>query len=58
MGIFDKAKHEAQNVVGKAKQGVGRTRGDKPLATEGKRDQHMSHLKRAGDHVKDAIRKK
>lgn len=58
MGIFDKAKHEAQNAAGKAKQGAGRTRGDKPLENEGKRDQKTSHLKKAGDHVKDAFRKK
>jgi uncharacterized protein YjbJ (UPF0337 family) len=58
MGIGDKAKHEAENVAGKAKEVGGEARGDKPLKDKGKRDQAKAQLKQAGENVKDAARKK
>ncbi|HET6626560.1 MAG TPA: CsbD family protein [Nocardioidaceae bacterium] len=58
MSIFDKLKHEGQNALGRAKQGMGRLRGDTPQANEGKRQQRASQLKKAGDHVKDAFKKR
>ena len=57
MGVKDKAKHEAENVGGKAKE-VGEVRGDKPLKNKGKREQSKSKLKKAGENVKDAVKKK
>ena len=58
MGIKDKAKHEAENVGGKAKEVGGEVRGDKPLKNNGKREQSKSKLKKAGENVKDAVKKK
>ena len=58
MGIGDKAKHEAENVAGKAKEAGGEVRGDKPLKNKGKREQSKSQLKKAGENVKDAVKKK
>jgi len=57
MGIGDKAKHEGQNLAGKAKEVVGRARSDKPLENEGKRDQKKSQLKKAGEHIKRAFKR-
>ncbi len=57
MGIGDKAKHEAENVGGKAKEAGGEVRGDKPLKNKGKRKQSKAKLKKAGDNVKDAVKK-
>ncbi len=58
MGIGDKAKHEAENVAGKAKEVGGEARGDKPLKNKGKRQQAKSQLKQAGENVKDAAKKR
>ena len=58
MGIGDRAKNEAQNLVGKAKKVTGEARGDKPLKEQGKRDQKKSQLKKAAENVKDALKKK
>ena len=58
MGVGDKAKHEAENVGGKAKEVGGEVRGDKPLKNRGKRQQSKSKLKKAGENVKDAAKKK
>lgn len=58
MGIFDKARHAGQDAAGKAKQGVGRARADKPMENQGKRERKTSQLKKAGDHVKDALKRK
>ena len=58
MGVKDKAKHEAENVGGKAKEVGGEVRGDKPLKNNGKREQSKSKLKKAGENVKDAVKKK
>jgi len=58
MGVKDKAKHEAENVGGKAKEVGGEVRGDKPLKNKGKREQSKSKLKKAGENVKDAVKKK
>lgn len=58
MGFLDKLRHEGQNAAGSAKRGAGRVRGDKPQENQGKRDQKASQLKKAGDHLKDAFKKK
>ena len=58
MGFFDRLKHEGQNLAGGAKRSAGRLRGDKPQEQAGKRQQKTSELKKAGDHLKDAFRKK
>jgi uncharacterized protein YjbJ (UPF0337 family) len=57
MGIFDKARHQGQSVAGKAKEATGRARGDTPQANAGKRDQKLSHLKKAGEQVKHVFKR-
>ena len=52
-----KAKHAAQIAVGKVEQKVGGAVGDKSLEAKGRKDKAMGHLKQAGEHVKDAIKK-
>lgn len=57
MGIADKAKNTAEDVVGKAKEVVGDVTGNDELKAEGKKDQAKSDLKSAGENVKDAFKK-
>jgi uncharacterized protein YjbJ (UPF0337 family) len=52
-----KAKNAAQIAVGKVEQKVGGAVGDKSLEAKGRKDKAMGHLKQAGEHVKDAIKK-
>lgn len=57
MSGMDKAKNKAQNLIGKAKEAVGKATGDKSTEKEGKADQAKASLKEAGEKVKDAFRK-
>ena len=57
MGIGDKAKHTAEDLTGKSKEGVGDATGDESLKAEGKTDQSKASLKKAGENVKDAFKK-
>jgi uncharacterized protein YjbJ (UPF0337 family) len=52
----DKAKNKVQNLVGKAKEAVGKVTGDKSTENEGKGDQAKANLKDAGEKVKDAFK--
>ena len=56
MSATDKAKNKAQELGGKAKEAVGRATGDRTTETRGKDDQTKSHLKGAGEKVKDAFK--
>jgi uncharacterized protein YjbJ (UPF0337 family) len=58
MGFLDRLRHEGQYVAGGVKRGAGRVRGDKPQENAGKRDQKVSELKKAGDHLKSAFKRK
>lgn len=51
----DKAKNKGQEVGGKAKETLGNVTGDKSIQDEGRSDQAKSHLKDAGEKVKDAL---
>ena len=51
-----KAKNKVQNLVGKAKEAVGKVTGDKSTENEGKADQAKANLKGAGEKVKDAFK--
>jgi uncharacterized protein YjbJ (UPF0337 family) len=53
----DKAKNTAQIVRGKMKRNAGDASGDRGLATEGRVDEAMGHLKQAAEHVKDVFKK-
>ena len=57
MGIGDKAKHAAEEAVGKLKEGAGKASDDEKLEAEGEADQSRANLKQAGDDVKDAFKK-
>jgi uncharacterized protein YjbJ (UPF0337 family) len=52
----DKIKNAAQNMVGKVKEALGKTSGDKKMQAEGKTDQAASDLKQAGEDVKDTFK--
>ena len=53
MGMFDKAKHQAQQWAGKAKETTGRTLGNEEMENAGKRDQVEGGVKETGQDVKD-----
>lgn len=55
MGIGDKAKHNAEDALGNAKEGVGKATDDESLEQEGRADQAKADLKKAGDKLKDAF---
>ncbi|GAA4837511.1 CsbD family protein [Saccharopolyspora rosea] len=53
MGVFDKAKQQAQQWTGKAKEAAGRATGNEDLENAGKRDQVEGQAKEAGQDIKD-----
>ncbi|WP_278234755.1 CsbD family protein [Isoptericola sp. AK164] len=57
MSIGDKAKHAAEEAIGKAKEGLGKASDDEQMEAEGRGEQSQANLKQAGDDVKDAFRK-
>jgi uncharacterized protein YjbJ (UPF0337 family) len=56
MSGSDKARNKAQRLKGAVKEVVGRAIGDVALERQGRQDQRESHLKDAGEKVKDAFR--
>ena len=56
MGLDDKAKHQATDVKGKAKEATGAATGNERLEAEGKDDQGQAKAKEAGRHVKEAAK--
>jgi CsbD-like. len=56
MGTDDKFRNKAEEVGGKAKEGLGRVTGDEEMTAEGKADQGKSKMKQAGEKVKDAAK--
>ncbi len=54
MGIEDKAKHAAQDVGGKVKEGIGRLTGNERVEVEGKIDQAEAAVKQQVEKAKDA----
>ena len=57
MSGTDKARNQAQGILGKVKQAFGRLTGDRTIENKGKGDQTKSDLKGAGEKVKDAFKK-
>jgi len=53
----DKAQHKGEELVGKAKEGIGKATGNESLEAEGHADQSKANIKQAGDDVKDAFTK-
>jgi uncharacterized protein YjbJ (UPF0337 family) len=56
MGTDDKIDNKAQELKGKAKEGVGKASDDPALEQQGRDDQTESNLKQAGEKVKDAFK--
>ena len=56
MSGSDKARNKAQRLKGAVKEVVGRATGDAALERQGRQDQRGSHLKDAGEKIKDAFR--
>jgi uncharacterized protein YjbJ (UPF0337 family) len=57
MATENKAANEITKIKGKAKEGLGKTTGDKEMEAEGKADQAKGNLKQAAEKVKDAVKK-
>jgi len=56
MSGADKARNKLELVRGKVKAAFGRATNDPALEAQGRADQRASHLKDAGEKVKDAFR--
>jgi len=56
MGADDKIKNAAEDLAGKAKEGLGKATDNERLEAEGHADQSKANLKKAGEDVKDAFR--
>jgi uncharacterized protein YjbJ (UPF0337 family) len=56
MSFTDKVKNKAEELTGKAKQGIGDATNDERLIAEGQAQETSAHAKQAGEHVKDAGR--
>lgn len=54
VGLDDKAKNQATDAKGKAKEAAGAVTGDESLKAEGRDDQGQAKAKEAGRHVKEA----
>jgi uncharacterized protein YjbJ (UPF0337 family) len=57
MGTDDKARNKAEELTGKAKEGLGRTIDDEQMEDEGRTEQAKSDVKQAGEKVKDAFKR-
>lgn len=57
MGIADKASNAAEDLTGKAKEGVGDAKNDDQMKAEGKTDQTKASAKKVGEDVKDVFKK-
>lgn len=54
MGVGDKAKHTAEELAAKVKQGVGKATDDEELEAEGHVEEKQADLKQVGDEISDA----
>ncbi|HET7072838.1 MAG TPA: CsbD family protein [Mycobacterium sp.] len=57
MSGADKFKNKIEDLGGRAKEAIGKATGDAETRNEGRADQVKSHLKDAGEKVKDAFKK-
>ena len=57
MANENKVDNKAEELSGKAKEGVGKATDDEALERQGRNEQRKSSLKQAGEKVKDAFKK-
>ncbi|MDQ3762682.1 MAG: CsbD family protein [Actinomycetota bacterium] len=53
MGIFDKVKDKAEQLIGEAKEKIGQITGNESLEKAGKRDQLSGEIKEGGHDLRD-----
>jgi uncharacterized protein YjbJ (UPF0337 family) len=53
VGIFDKVKDKAEQLIGEAKEKIGQLTGNESLEDAGKRDQLSGEVKEAGHDLRD-----
>jgi uncharacterized protein YjbJ (UPF0337 family) len=53
VGIFDKAKDKAEQLIGEAKEKIGQLTGNESVENAGKRDQLSGEVKEAGHDMRD-----
>jgi uncharacterized protein YjbJ (UPF0337 family) len=53
MGILDKVKDKAEQLIGEAKEKIGQMTGNENLENSGKRDQLSGEVKEAGHDLRD-----
>jgi len=53
MGIFDKAKDKAEQLIGEVKEKIGQMTGNESLENSGNRDQLSGEVKEAGHDLRD-----
>jgi uncharacterized protein YjbJ (UPF0337 family) len=56
MSTADKARNKVDQLRGKAKAAIGRATNDPELEAQGRAEERASHLKGAGEKLKDAFR--
>lgn len=57
MGIDDKIRNAAQDLTGKVKEGVGKVTDNTSMEVEGKLDQAAAAAKKAGEDIKDGVKR-
>lgn len=55
MGVEDKARHAAEDLQGKVKEGWGKLTDDERLEAEGRVDQAKAKAKKAGEELRDGV---
>ena len=53
MGVFDKAKDKAEQLIGEAKEKIGQLTGNESLENAGKRDQLSGEAKETAHDLRD-----
>jgi uncharacterized protein YjbJ (UPF0337 family) len=53
MGVFDKVKDKAEQLMGEAKEKIGQLTGNESLENAGKRDQLSGKIKEVGHDLRD-----
>lgn len=56
MNADDKFEHKADELKGRAKEGLGDATGNEQWQAEGRADQGKSQIKQAGEKIKDAAK--